>query len=75
MKKRTGIIIVIILLLIFLLGINGTLLAMRIGGGSVSKTERLLAKGQDLLEDGKYDEAVQIYKEVLETDTKNVEAY
>ncbi len=55
MKKRTGIIIVIILLLIFLLGINGTLLAMRIGGGSVSKTERLLAKGQDLLEDGKYD--------------------
>lgn len=64
MKKRTGIMIMLILLLFLAGGICGTLLAVRMGNGSISKTERLLAKGQDFLEDKEYDEAIQTYCEV-----------
>ena len=74
MKKKTGIIIIFILILLLLLGINGVMLVMFMSNPS-SKIDRQLAKGQEYLEDEKYEQAIEAYKEVLAEDNKNVEAY
>lgn len=72
--KKKSIIMIFLLLFLVLLGINGTMLFLYWNNPS-AKADKLLIKGQDYLEDEKYDEAVQTYKEVLAENDMNVEAY
>lgn len=74
MGKKKWILAVCIVLALMLLAINGVMLFLYTNH-SFTKADRQLAKGQKYLSDEKYDEAIQIFNEIITDDDRNVEAY
>ncbi len=74
MKKKHVIILFFSLLLVFLIAINGIMLIMFYRGNE-NALDRKLEKAKQYREEKQYQEAIDVYKQILQEDNLNVSIY